>query len=288
MFKVGAIGAGHMGMAVLDAFAKHGAIDPNNILVYDINNERMEDAKKRGFALGECESSVYANCQMLLLGVRPQSCAELFGKIGGKSKANDPANNNPAHNNSPIIISIMAGIDSIYIRNKLQNDQIPVVTIMPTLGMMSGNGAAAIAHTQNVPEDDLSYIIKIFSATGEAVIVDEPQLNEIVAVNGCMPGYVFYLLDAFAKGAQKQGVGYQMAVRMAARGFMGAAAQVLENKIGPEELMATVCTPGGLTAQGVEYFKQNKLDEILSEGMAESIRRGYELGGVRKNEQDKE
>jgi pyrroline-5-carboxylate reductase len=38
-----------------------------------------------------------------------------------------------------------------------------------------------------------------------------------------------------------------------------------------------VSTPGGLTAQGVAFFEENKISQLLAEGMAESIRRGYEL-----------
>lgn len=259
MFRIGAIGAGHMGMAVLDAMATAGS----SILVYDVDFGRMKAAKERGFAIAGSESEVYVNAEILLLAVRPQSCEELLEKLS-KHRGNTSA---------PIVVSVMAGISSKYIRQHLGRGT-AVISVMPTIGMRSGHGAAAIAHTQNVPEDVLSYIVKVFAETGDAVIVSEPQLMEIVAVNGCMPGYVLYLLDAFARGAK--GVDYPTAVRMAARGFMGAAAQVLEGGV-PKELLAQVCTPGGLTAQGVESFEGNDVAKLLAEGMAESVRRGYDL-----------
>ena len=260
MYKIGAIGAGHMGMVVLDAMAAQGAA---GFLVYDVNAERREAAEAHGFSIAENENEVYENCQMLLLAVRPQNCDDLFAKF------TKPAN-------KPVIVSIMAGISSNYIR-KYFGPEAAVVTMMPTMGMKVNHGITAIAHTDNVPEDALLYLKKVFDAYGESIMVNESELAEIEGVSGCMPGYVYYIIDAFARSAQARGMEYQLAVKMAVRGFLGAAAQVLQSG-NPKELLLEVCTPGGLTAQGVKSFDENKLDEILAEGMAASIRRRYEIG----------
>ena len=257
MFKIGAIGAGHMGMAVLEAMA--GA----DILVYDTDDKRKTAARANGFAVAESEIEVYSNVQILLLAVRPQNCEEVVTKLAGLTGKKE----------NPVIVSIISGISSNYIRKYLGKST-AIITIMPTMGMKVNQGAAAIAHTDNVPKDILSYILGIFTATGEAVIVEEPLLKEIVAVNGCMPGYVFYMIDAFARGAKD--IDYHTAVRMAARGFIGAATQILEGG-DPKALQAEICTPGGLTAKGVNYFEEKQLDKVIAGGMAESIKRGYEL-----------
>lgn len=267
MFDLGAIGTGHMGMAVLEQVAAQW--DNVGILVYEIDAERRKKAKLKGFTAAGSESEVYANSQILLLAVPPQACEELLSKLAISAQRLDEK-----QEHKPVILSIMAGISANYIRGHLGADT-AVITVMPTLGMRTGQGAAAIAHTDNVPDPVLSQIVKVFSQTGEAVIVEEPLLKEIVAVNGCMPGYVFYLLDAFAKGAK--GVDYNTAARMAARGFIGAANEVLAGS-DPKELLAEVCTPGGLTAQGVLSFEKNQIANLLAEGMDESIRRGYEIG----------
>jgi len=265
MFKLGVIGAGHMGMAILDAVIEHNLAAPSDILAYDIAPERSREAKGRGFAVAGNEAEVYANCQLLMLAVSPQVCEALLVKLAKSAIRLEK---------KPIIINIMAGISSNYIRTHLKD--IAVITIMPTMGMKVGQGAAAIAYTDNVADSELSYVMKIFYATGEVVIAEESLLKEIVAVNGCMPGYVFYMLEAFAKEAERQGIDFQTALRMTARGFIGAAQQVLEGAA-PKEMIAKVCTPGGLTAKGVESFEANHLDKILAEGMNASIKRGYEL-----------
>ena len=265
MFKLGTIGAGHMGMAILDAAIEHNLAKPSDILVYEINPERSREAKNRGFAAAGNEAEVFANSNLVMLAVSPQVCEDLLVKLAKTATRLEK---------KPVIVNIMAGISSNYIRKHLGD--VPVITLMPTMGMRVGQGAAAIAYTDDVPDVDLSYVMKIFYATGEVVIVEEPLLKEIVAVNGCMPGYVFYILDAFAKEAERQGLDYQTSLRMAARGFSGAATQVLEGA-SPKEMIAKVCTPGGLTAKGVENFEENHMAQLLSEGMKASIRRGYEL-----------
>jgi len=265
MFKLGAIGAGHMGMTILDAAIEHDLAKASDVLVYEINPERRREVKSRGFSAAGSEVEVFANVQMLMLAVSPQACEDLLVKLTKIAARLEQ---------KPVIINIMAGISSNYIRKHLGD--IPVITVMPTMGMKSGQGAAAIAYTEDVPNSELSYVMKIFYATGEVVTVEEPLLKEIVAVNGCMPGYVFYMLEAFAKEAEQQGIDYQTALRMAARGFIGAAQQVLEGA-SPKEMIAKVCTPGGLTAKGVESFEESNLAQTLADGMKASIKRGYEL-----------
>ena len=265
MFQLGTIGAGHMGMAILDAATEHNFAKATDILVYEVNSERRREAKNRGFVASGNEAEVFSNCRLLMLAVPPQACEDLLAKLAKSASRLEK---------KPVIINIMAGISSNYIRKYLGD--IPVITVMPTMGMKVGQGAAAIAYTDDVPNAELSYVMKIFYATGEVVTVDEPLLKEIVAVNGCMPGYVFYMLDAFAKEAERQGIEYQTALRMTARGFIGAATQVLEGA-SPKEMIAKVCTPGGLTAKGVEFFEANHLDQTLAGGMKASIKRGYEL-----------
>jgi len=263
MFKIGAIGAGHMGMAILDAMNK--STESSEILVYEADAERRRQVKARGFITAGSEGEVYINSRILLMALRPQVCEEVLVKLRhctGKSAE------------GPVILNIMAGISAKFIRSHLGKNT-SVISVMPSLGMISGQGAATIAHTYNTPAGVLSYIVEVFSAVGEAVLVDEADIMDIVPVNGCMPGYVYYLLDAFASGAK--GTDYQTAVRMAARGFIGAATQILEGG-DPKDLLAQVCTPGGLTAQGVDSFRGNQLDRLIAEGMEQSVKRGYELG----------
>jgi len=266
LFKIGSIGAGHMGMAILDSLIECGLEKPRNILVYELAPERQRAAKTRSFAAAGSEIELYSNAERVMLAVPPQTAEVILGKL---AKICDRLQK------KPVIINIMAGISSSYIKGYLGSDT-PVITVMPSMGMKSGHGAAAIAHTEDVPDEDISYIMKVFYATGEAAIVDEPLLKEIVAVNGCMPGYVLYILEAFAREAETQGIDYNMALRMAARGFIGAAMQILEGGT-PKEMLARVCTPGGLTAAGIASFENDKLAQLLGDGMANSTRRGYEL-----------
>jgi hypothetical protein len=70
--------------------------------------------------------------------------------------------------------------------------------VMPAITMRVGHGAAALAHTENVPGETIAHIARVFAAHGEAEIMSEPLLKEAVAANGCSPGYAYYLIDAVA------------------------------------------------------------------------------------------
>jgi pyrroline-5-carboxylate reductase len=267
MFTIGAIGAGHMGMEILDAAVRADIAKPSGVLVYEKSPERARLARGRGFAAAGGESEVYLNAQYLLLAVPPQETV-LTPVLTKLSRC--------VVTHRPVVISIMAGIGSDCLRQYL-GAQTPVICVMPTIGMSVGHGAAAVAHTPNVPTQALADILRIFTSTGEAAILKEPLLREAVAANGCSPGYAFYIMEALAKAVAERGVDYNMAVRMVARGFAGAAELALTRGTALPLLLAQVCTPGGLTAKGIDTFNAKGLDGALKEGALASIIRGYEL-----------
>jgi len=260
---LGAIGAGHMGMVILDSFVKHSNIKAADILVYEIDEKRRQTLKSQGYALAEDEACVFAESDILLLAVTPQQSKHLLEKLSACAKT------------KPVIFSIMAGINSDYIRKYLGQDT-AVICAMPTMAMKTGHGSTALSHTANSPAESVKFVLDMFNKTGEAIIADEAALMEIVGVGGCMPGYVYFLLDAFAEAASAKGIDYKTALRMAAFGFIGAAGQVLETE-NPKELISQICTPGGLTAQGIDSLKRNQVDKLIYEALCASIKRGYDL-----------
>ncbi len=265
MYKLGAIGAGHMGMAILNGAAETGVVKPEDIAVYEVSPERAEAARKLGYQILNSAAEVYQNCVYFLIAVLPQNAAALLEEL-----------KNCEPKEKPVVVSIVSGMGSSFIRKALGADT-RVINIVPNLTLAVGYGATAIAHTENVTAEILSPVLRVFEGLGQAVVAEEKLLREIISANGCAPGYAFYMINAVAKSAAERGVDYGLAVKMAAAAFGGAAKMILESEKTAEELLAQVCSPGGLTERGVNYFDAHKLDEIIKNGAWKSVKRGYEL-----------
>ena len=265
MHKLGAIGAGHMGMVIIDSLVCGKLASPAEVLVFEIDKRRAEQAQMRGYAIVGSETEVYTRCEYVLLAVLPQQCVSLLTDLSGCAPASPP-----------VVISIVSGISSAFIRQYL-GERTPVINVVPNLTLSVGAGATAISRTPNVLDEIFLNITEVFSSLGEIAIVEEPLLKEIIAANGCAPGYAFFFMDAVARTVAARGVDYSLAVRMTAKAFEGAAQMALAGEKDPSALCAQVCSPGGLTVQAIDHFNEHGLADTIASGIVKSIERGYEL-----------
>ncbi|MCL2708167.1 MAG: NAD(P)-binding domain-containing protein [Defluviitaleaceae bacterium] len=264
MRKLGVIGFGHMAQTMLSGAADFGVIAPDDALVYDVSDSRMKEASRLGYGVASNGRAVYEGCRYLLLAVLPQNADGALSGLSGCGCV------------PPVIISIVSGMGSSYIR-KFLGEGVRVINLVPNLTISVGFGACAASRTENVPDKLWQAFLEVLGRFGQVAAVDEARLTEIIPANGCAPGYAFYLIDAVASACAEGGVDYGLAVKMAAASFAGAGKILLESNLGPAEQLARVCSPGGLTAKGIEYFNSCGIAKSIGEGVCESAKRGREL-----------
>ena len=63
----------------------------------------------------------------------------------------------------------------------------------------------------------------IFKGSGEVEELDERLMNEVIALTGSSPAYVFMMIEAMADGAVQQGIPRKAAYRLAAQTVLGSA-----------------------------------------------------------------
>ena len=77
--KIGIIGCGNMGGAILYGALKSGVLPKENAYVYDISPAIMEKAKEWGVNLAADDEDVCKNADIILLAVKPQNASEALG-----------------------------------------------------------------------------------------------------------------------------------------------------------------------------------------------------------------
>ncbi len=264
MFKLGIIGVGHMGGAILKGAIGCGVLTKEEVILFDISAERRAGLQEDGYQVVEDISEIRKNCKFLLLATAPQIFTTLLSDL---SKVNV--------DHRQIIVSVAAGITSDLIKKHLGD--VGVICVMPNAPALVGMGASAMAKTADVTDEEFAVVYNVFSGVGIAEQMEEEQLFSIVPANGSAPAYVYYLINSVAEAVAARGVDYDTALRLTAQTFKGSAELLMQSDKTPTELVAGVCTPGGLTEQSIKSFERDGLSEIIKRGCDACIDRGLEI-----------
>ncbi|CAB1262479.1 pyrroline-5-carboxylate reductase [Clostridium sp. WLY-B-L2] len=248
--KIGFIGAGQMGEAIIRGLLKSKLFSPEDIYAMDILDSRLEYLKENfGVTNSSSDKStgydyLVDNCDIVILSIKPQVLKEVLGYIQ-KSRWNGE---------KQLVISIVGGMNTSVIEKYLT--EVPLVRIIPNTPMLVNAGAAGIAPGKNAEQRHTELVIKIFKELGITFLVQENLIDSVMAISGCGPAYIYMLIEAMADGGVELGLPRDIAQTLAAQTALGAAKMVLETHEHPGALKDRVCSPGGSTIAGVRTLEQ--------------------------------
>ena len=240
--KIGFIGCGNMGGAILFGALESGVLPKENAYVYDISPAMMEKAESWGVNLCNDDEDVCAKSDIILLAVKPQNAAEALGMC---KKALD----------GKAMMSIVAGVTVERLQNMI--DGTPrILRLLPNTPAMVFEGAFAICSDNDFTEEELEIAKAIYSSIGIIEMVPEKLIDAACALNGGGPAFVAMFIEAMADGGVKQGLPRATAYRLAAQTALGTAKMILETGMHPGQIKDMVTSPGGTTIEGCEALER--------------------------------
>jgi len=105
-------------------------------------------------------------------------------------------------------------------------------------------------------------------------VVDVPEalFDVATAVAGCGPGFTALFVEALAQAGASAGLDAGLATELAAATVAGAA-ELAARDGDPAALRASVATPGGMTAAGVEALEGGGLRRLLEAAVEAAVER---------------
>jgi len=257
--KIGFIGIGNMGGAILSGFLEKSGGNATNISAYDLDAERLLSAQKK-WGVSVCESigQLVKNSEIIMLGVKPNTFEEVLPPIA------------EAYENSKILISMAAGIQISFIEKYL-GDAAKIIRVMPNTPALVGEGMTAVCRNKNIADNDMKQALLIFESIGKAYEVPEGLIHCVIGISGSSPAYTYMYIDALAEAAVVNGMDKEQALIFAAQSVLGAAKMVLETGVDPVTLRINVCSPGGTTIEAVQKLQKNNFAEIIQEGFQAAV-----------------
>lgn len=279
--KIGCIGCGMMGGALIKAIAKK--VGGDKILLSDGD---VEKAKSLSLELGAnfatSNAQIIENCSHIILAVKPAFFSSVLEQI--KSSYNEKLSSN--EKNLPVMISIMAGLSiekieqmscQAGISGGLQN----IVRLMPNLPATVNEGMIALCTKDNVSSEfkqEVDFVKEILSCAGKVEQVSEKLMDVVTAVSGSGPAYGFMFIEALADAAVLLGMPRNQAYIYASQTLKGAAQMVLETSEHPAKLKDAVCSPGGTTIQAVKSLEEKGFRSAVISAVESAYNKSIDLG----------
>ena len=240
--KIGIIGCGNMGGAILSGALASGIINPEQAYVYDISPAAMEKSKALGVNLATDDEDVCAKSDIILLAVKPQNAAEALEQC--KKALNGKA-----------LMSIVAGVTVERLQNMI--DGTPrILRIMPNTPALVFEGAFALCSDNDFTAEELDAAKAIYEKIGIVEMIPEKLIDAVCGLSGGGPAWVAMFIEAMADGGVKNGLPRATAYKLAAQTCLGSAKMLLETGMHPGQLKDMVTSPGGTTIEGCEALER--------------------------------
>jgi pyrroline-5-carboxylate reductase len=266
--KLGIIGCGNMGEAILKGILSSFFLKENQLICYDKNSYREGyTTDKYKVVAADDITSLIEKAKYILLAVKPQDLKSVLEQI--KINFNFKKNS---------IISIVAGIPTSFIEKMLDSDA-SVVRIMPNTPALYSSGIAAISGGKFAKDGDLSFAKKLIKSVGDYVLIDEKLQNTVTALSGSGPAYFFLFCKYLIEAGIENGLKPEISRKLIVDTMIGAGVTLKKSGSEPDSLIKKVASPGGTTEMALREFEKERIGKIIKKAVDSARKRAYQLQG---------
>ncbi|MDR2832823.1 MAG: pyrroline-5-carboxylate reductase, partial [Streptococcaceae bacterium] len=176
-----------------------------------------------------------------------------------------------------LLISIAAGKTLENLEEMVGHPKVSIIRVMPNVNVQIGLGASAVTGNEASSENQIDFVLNLFSSVGKAWIVPEKDFSAFIAMAGSSPAFTYLYIDSLARAGVKHGLTKEKALEYAAQATLGSAAMILESKENPWSLIDRVSSPGGTTVAGLLALEDQAFLSTVVKGVDATIARDVEL-----------
>lgn len=267
--EVWLVGAGRMGLALLEGWAKAGLVAesaPARIVEPNPSPalRALIDGKLARLAAPPSAASAPP---LIVLAVKPQVLPAALPPL------------RPLAAKGALVVSIVAGRTVAYIREGLGAPAgLAIVRAMPNTPAAIGKGITTVFAGAEAGADLRAAAERLLAAVGAVVWVEREDLIDAgTAISGSGPAYFFLLVEALAEAGEGLGLPRAAAERLARETLIGSGALLAASAETPAALREAVTSPGGTTRAALDVL-------MAADGLMPLMRRAVEAAFARARE----
>jgi pyrroline-5-carboxylate reductase len=265
--KIGIIGTGNMGEALISGLIVSKSSSPKHITCSDKEAGRLKTMRDNyGVITKRRNLDVVKASEIIVYAVKPQIIASVLRETASGLDM------------SKLVVSIAAGVPLAAIEN-LVNKDLRLIRAMPNIASAVKEGATAIAAGAHTKKEDVRMAKAIFDSIGESIFIEENILMDaITGLSGSGPAYIFVIVDALADAGVKMGLSRKESQFLAIQTVLGASKLLKETGEHPGQLKDRVTSPGGTAIAGLHTLEKGGLRTTLINAVEAATTRSRELG----------
>lgn len=263
---VGLIGAGVMAEVLAEGLVRSKLVAPDDIIISHHRQERLDEFQRHVPVRGTTNNrEAYELSQVVVLCVRPQVMAEVLEEL------------RPVVNPRKVLTSIAAGLP-ISFYERVLGQGIPVIRAMPTFFGRIKAGTTGLALSHATSAEDLAVASRLFGTISETVLVlPEDEIDAFTTFGSTTTATVYLLLDALMTAGSLVGLRHQASHSRAIEQVIAAAQNVIATDKLPSQLLDEICTPGGVTVEGVKILEERAARAAIIDGVLAATERASQL-----------
>lgn len=263
MHRIGFVGCGNMGRAIIKGIVSSGVCAPSEVIA-SARTQATLDAARDEFGIDvTLDNAAVAQSQIVVLAVKPYMFEEVVEQIA------------PSLPKDAILVSIAPAKTLEWLSEK--SGVAKVVRLMPNTPAAVGEGMTSVVPNGACTQEDVDAILEIVSSFGKSEIIPEKLIDAASAAAGCAPAFVYMFIEAMADAAVLEGMPRAQAYRFAAQAVVGSGKMVLESGQHPGALKDAVCSPGGTTIEGVRVLEEAGMRGAVIDALIATVDKAQSL-----------
>lgn len=265
--KLGVVGAGVMGYALIRGLLRGEVIAPENLWAGAKTESTCRKIREQlNIAASPQYQSFLPDTKFVLLCVKPSGVKKVLTALRENGLPEDA-----------LVISIVAGT-SIQMMETALGSKNPVIRAMTNTPCIVGQGMTAICAGTHATEAHMETAFQIFQSVGECVELEESHFDAVTGLSGSGPAYLYLIMEALADGGVRVGLPREVALQIVSQTVQGAAAMVRETGRHPAALRDDVTTPAGCTIGALLVMEDGKIRSVLARAVEEATKIAGKLG----------
>jgi len=268
--KIGIIGAGNMGQAIIKALIESDTFDAASILVTNRSPGKLEKVKKLyNVNSVSTNEELIEQSDIVIVAVKPQDMEEAL----------DHCRN--AFSPEQIVVSLAAGIDFKGLRRWIPEGNL--TRVMMNTPVFIRKGVIGFCSNNDIYE---GLIVNLFSPLGTVVKLEEGDPFEAFSVASASgTGFIFELMSYWQEWVEEHSIDPEIARKIVVQTFLGTAALAENSEDELEELQNRVVSKKGMTAAGLESMRSLEVEGLMRMSFNKAALRCRELGNQSSSSQ---
>ena len=263
--RIGLIGAGNMGRALLGGLRRRG-VPASRLLAADANPAAARAVRRRLGVANVSIDELARRCAIVVLAVKPQDLRPVLEQVRRALGA---------RSSRVLVVSIAAGVTLAALQRRL--GPVAVIRVMPNLPATVGAGMSAISPGRRATARQRRLARAIFQSVGEVVELPERHLDAVTAVSGSGPAYFFLVCKALTDAGAAHGLPVAVAQRLAVQTALGAARLAARSVEPLEAQIARVASKKGTTEAALKVLRRRRFEHALRAAVSAAAARSREM-----------